>query len=103
MVGAGTGIAPFRSFWQERKVEMEMMQVPTGLNNRGWGELVLYFGCRQSKVDELYKNEIDELLRERVLTSYYGAYSREPSTRKVYLIKSFEFLLRVIIMVFFLF
>lgn len=84
MIGNGTGIAPFRSFWQERKVQMEMMQIPTGLNNKGWGEVVLYFGCRQSKLDELYINEIEELIKENVISSYNPAYSREPNLKKVF-------------------
>lgn len=83
MVGAGTGIAPFRSFWQERKIDMEMMPIPTGVNGNRWGEVVLYFGCRQFGLDELYRNEIDELIKDNVITSYYAAYSREPKSKKV--------------------
>ncbi len=83
MVGAGTGIAPFRSFWQERKIDMEMMQVPSGANGTGWGKLYLYFGCRQSKLDELYSNELEQLVKEKVITNLYLAFSREPSKRKV--------------------
>ena len=83
MVGAGTGIAPFRSFWQERKIDKEMMPVPTGINGNRWGEVVIYFGCRQFGLDELYRNEIDELVRDNVVTSYYAAYSREPNSKKV--------------------
>ena len=83
MVGAGTGIAPFRSFWQERKIDMEMMQVPSGINGTGWGKMYLYFGCRQSKVDELYSNELDQLVKEKVITTLYLAFSREPNKKKV--------------------
>ena len=79
MVGAGTGIAPFRSFWQERKVEMEMQPTPKD----GWGEVDLYFGCRQANLDELYKNEIDELIKDKVISCYYAAYSREKNIKKV--------------------
>ncbi len=77
MVGAGTGIAPFRSFWQERKVEMKMLPIPKG----GWGEVDLYFGCRQANLDELYKSEIDELIKDNVLSFYFAAYSREKNIK----------------------
>lgn len=84
MVGAGTGIAPFRSFWQERKIDMEMNPMPTGVNGKGWGEIILYFGCRHRGVDELYRGEIDALLKDGVISKYYPAYSRESSMRKYY-------------------
>jgi nitric-oxide synthase len=84
MVGAGTGIAPFRSFWEERKIDMETKRVPTGVNGQGWGEMVLYFGCRQRDTDELYRKEIDALVKEGVLTKLYSAYSREPGQKKCY-------------------
>jgi nitric-oxide synthase len=84
MVGAGTGIAPFRSFWQERKIDKEMSQDPDGVNGKGWGTMTLYFGCRQRVVDELYKNEIDQLTKESVINAVYFAYSRESGVRKTY-------------------
>lgn len=84
MVGAGTGIAPFRSFWQRIKHDRETMETPPPGENQGWGDVVIYFGCRQCRIDELYRNEIDCLLRKKILTSYYGAYSREPNLKKVF-------------------
>ena len=59
------------------------MRFNTGINNKGWGEVVLYFGCRQPGLDELYKNEIDEMIKDNVITSYHAAYSREPNSKKV--------------------
>ncbi len=84
MVCAGTGIAPFRSFWQERKIDKEMDKIPEGVNGRGWGRMSLYFGCRNKEVDELYMKEINQLVREGVINGYYPAYSREPSINKTY-------------------
>lgn len=78
MVGAGTGIAPFRSFWQER-----MIQSKKSSENYDFGEMYLYFGCRQQNVDDLYKNEIKQLINEKVISSYYTAFSREPNRKKV--------------------
>jgi len=46
-------------------------------------EMVLYFGCRQCRIDELYRSEIDKMIRKNIITSYYGAYSREPNLKKV--------------------
>ncbi|XP_074641396.1 nitric oxide synthase, salivary gland-like [Tubulanus polymorphus] len=79
MVGPGTGIAPFRSFWQQRKVDREMQ----GKLN-GWGRMTLYFGCRESNVDQLYKDEIEEAQRSGVLHAVYTAFSRETGTPKTY-------------------
>ena len=79
----GTGIAPFRSFWQERKIDKEMTQTPSGINGVGWGKMWLYFGCRQLNVDDLYKSEIEEMLAENVISTLYIAQSREPNKTKV--------------------
>ena len=80
MIGAGTGIAPFRSFWQQRKIDMEMTQKP---NESSWGEFTIYFGCRQSAQDQLYASEIEQLVKDKVISSYHVALSREPGQKKV--------------------
>ena len=49
MVGAGTGIAPFRGFIQERARLAELGK-PIGI-------MVLFFGCRDSDTEFLYKDE----------------------------------------------
>ncbi|XP_076435250.1 nitric oxide synthase-like [Babylonia areolata] len=84
MVGPGTGIAPFRSFWQQRKVDREMKTVPTHGEKRGWGEMRLYFGCRQRSVDNIYGEELNQMKADNVLTETYLALSREPGQPKVY-------------------
>lgn len=53
MVAAGTGIAPFRAFLQERG---RLSSV-----GREVGRMILFFGC-QSEVDYLYKQELEELI-----------------------------------------
>nr|CBV37021.3 nitric oxide synthase [Stramonita haemastoma] len=84
MVGPGTGIAPFRSFWQQRKIDREMNPVPMHGEIRGWGEMHLYFGCRQHIVDNIYRDELAMMKDEKVLTDFYVALSREPGQPKVY-------------------
>lgn len=85
MIGAGTGIAPFRSFWQEKKYEKEVMTLSVGSKHINLAEMYLYFGCRRKNVDELYKDEILEMVNEKVITSYHPAFSREPDMKKVFL------------------
>ena len=80
MIGPGTGVAPFRGFVQER-VAMARRTIEKngveGLND--WGKIYLYFGCRSSKKDFLYKEEWPEYA-----TELHGkfimrtAFSREP-------------------------
>jgi cytochrome P450/NADPH-cytochrome P450 reductase len=50
-VAAGTGIAPFRGFIQER-----VAMIAAG---RALAPAVLFFGCRDPEVDDLYRAELD--------------------------------------------
>lgn len=91
LIGAGTGIAPFRSFWLERKSEKTRLPRPTGINGNGWGDIILFFGCRNSQNDDLYSDEIKPLVKSNIINQYHVAYSREPNKpkvrRKIYFIK----------------
>ncbi|KAJ3603901.1 hypothetical protein NHX12_028642 [Muraenolepis orangiensis] len=75
LVGPGTGIAPFRSFWQQRQYDIENK----GLES---GSLVLVFGCRQSQMDHIYKEETIQAKNKEVFKELYTAYSREPGKPK---------------------
>ncbi|XP_066492723.1 nitric oxide synthase, inducible [Tiliqua scincoides] len=76
LIGPGTGIAPFRSFWQQRLYDLE--------KRVNGGGMTLLFGCRQSSLDHLYKEEMQEMKRRGILREVYTAYSREPGFPKVY-------------------
>lgn len=71
MVGPGTGIAPFRSFIQERAVN--------GATGRSW----LFFGDQHSVTDFLYQNELEKYQKDKVLTKLETAFSRD-TEQKVY-------------------
>lgn len=71
MVGPGTGIAPFRSFLEERKA--------TGGKGKNW----LFFGDQHASCDFLYSEELDGYLKDGTLTKLDTAFSRDQS-EKVY-------------------
>ncbi|KAL6080194.1 Sulfite reductase [NADPH] flavoprotein alpha-component [Balamuthia mandrillaris] len=70
MIGPGTGIAPFRAFLQER------------IAKEATGENMLYFGCRYSSCDFLYRDEFKALEKAGKLT-LRTAFSRDQK-QKVY-------------------
>lgn len=47
------------------------------------GKAYLYFGCRQSGVDNIYAREIEAAKKEGAITGYHVALSREPGKLKV--------------------
>uniref|UniRef100_A0A2K5CDV4 Nitric oxide synthase n=1 Tax=Aotus nancymaae TaxID=37293 RepID=A0A2K5CDV4_AOTNA len=77
LVGPGTGIAPFRSFWQQRLHDSQHKGV------RG-GRMTLVFGCRRPDEDHIYLEEMLEMARKGVLHAVHTAYSRLPGKPKVY-------------------
>ncbi|MGH0145570.1 UNVERIFIED_CONTAM: hypothetical protein FKN15_018663 [Acipenser sinensis] len=77
LVGPGTGIAPFRSFWQQRLYEIEHQ-------GKKPKELVLVFGCRQAEFDHIYKEEMEEAKCKGAFSGIYTAYSREEHSSKMY-------------------
>ncbi|XP_066533388.1 nitric oxide synthase, inducible-like [Hoplias malabaricus] len=77
LIGAGSGIAPFRSFWQQRFHDMKM----TGLKQ---SLMMLVFGCRDADTDHLYKEETMVMKENGTLKSITPAYSRQAGCPKVY-------------------
>lgn len=71
MVGPGTGLAPFRSFIQDRI-----------LTGQDYGESVLFFGCRRSDQDYLYGPVLENWNAEGKI-KLFTAFSREGKA-KVY-------------------
>ena len=86
LVGTGTGIAPLRSFWQQRVSDMNNKSPPKSAitGRRQWGDIRLFFGCRNPFLDDIYRNEIEEAVRSKVLRSVATAYSREKGKPKQY-------------------
>lgn len=77
MVAAGTGIAPFRAFLQERERLSKM--------GREIGRTILFFGCRNEKKDFLYARELQEWASMPEMNlSVITAFSRPDEGDKVY-------------------
>jgi sulfite reductase (NADPH) flavoprotein alpha-component len=71
MIGAGTGVAPYRAFLQEREAR--------GAAGRSW----LFFGDRNFHTDFLYQTEWQGWLKEGVLGRLNVSFSRDQA-EKVY-------------------
>ena len=71
MIGPGTGIAPFRSFIEERDA--------SGASGRNW----LFFGDQHFESDFLYQTEIQNYLQIGTLTKVDVAFSRD-QPQKIY-------------------
>ncbi|KAJ5324424.1 hypothetical protein N7476_003024 [Penicillium atrosanguineum] len=77
MVGAGTGLAPFRAFLSER---CQVQKIGKEI-----GQMILFFGCRSPDEDFIYRDELEEMQKAlgdklRLVT----AFSRQEGTPRRY-------------------
>ena len=77
LVGPGTGIAPFRAFWQELEYKAKHR------NGTKLPEVVLYTGCRSPQEDFLFQDEIQKCHGQGILSKVYCAFSRARGRPKV--------------------
>jgi cytochrome P450/NADPH-cytochrome P450 reductase len=75
MIGAGTGIAPYRGFLAERAAHAAAGTI--------LGPALLLFGCRHPQADLLYGDELTELATA-AQTQLACAFSRVPGLSRVY-------------------
>lgn len=75
MVAAGTGMAPFRGFLQERATMLEQ-GVPIGPS-------MFFFGCREPELDYLYGDEM-QAFEQAGVTQLHVAFSRRPNQGRTF-------------------
>ncbi|MGZ8935693.1 MAG: sulfite reductase subunit alpha, partial [Methylobacter sp.] len=69
MVGPGTGIAPFRAFLQEREYRTA--------SGKNW----LFFGDRNAATDFIYREELETMQKNGLLTRLDLAFSRDQEAK----------------------
>merc|ERR1719240_2608067 len=70
MSGLGTGIAPMRSFVQDRAYTKKVL-------GREVGPMILFYGCRHDREEFFYKEEWAQHMKDGVLTKLINAFSHD--------------------------
>jgi sulfite reductase (NADPH) flavoprotein alpha-component len=70
MAGLGTGIAPMRSFVQDRYYKKTVL-------GKEVGPMILFYGCRHEREEFFYKEEWEKYKKSGVLTELVAAFSHD--------------------------
>ncbi|KAJ2082129.1 hypothetical protein H4R24_001825 [Coemansia sp. RSA 988] len=79
MVGPGTGVAPFIGFLEQRADEIEKTHISV---MHTLPSTWLFFGCRSSTDDYLFRDQIEHHLDRKVLSRLSLCFSRDPVARE---------------------
>merc|ERR1712070_277003 len=71
MSSLGTGIAPMRSFVQDRVYKKNVL-------GKMVGPMILFYGCRHEKEEFFYKDDWAQYRQYGVLTHLVNAFSHDP-------------------------
>lgn len=63
--------------------DTEKLSKVLALKQKQWGTMALYFGCRRSDMDYIYKEELKKAQVTGALSEVHVALSREPGQPKV--------------------
>lgn len=77
MIAAGTGLAPFRGFIQDRAIALR--------EGAPLAPATLFFGCRGPGLDDMYRDELDNFEKEGVVT-VVRAFSRARGAPQKYVV-----------------
>lgn len=78
LIGPGTGVSPFIGFLEEREY------LKKNSSDLKFGQLWLFYGCRDPKLDFIYEKELRYFESEKVITHLKVAYSRIDTTNVHY-------------------
>ncbi|KAI9594384.1 hypothetical protein BDF19DRAFT_423475 [Syncephalis fuscata] len=91
LVGPGTGVAPFIGFlahrMEQRRLRLSMgglTRVPRLEVDAAYGPIHLFYGCRDDRLDFLYKDELDQAKSSGALAELILAVSRRPEHGRRY-------------------
>lgn len=76
LIGPGTGVSPFIGFLEERELLKESNK------DVKFGDVYLYFGCRNPKLDFIYEEDLNNFLAKGTLTKLFTAFSRVDSEHR---------------------
>ncbi|KAF4826628.1 Bifunctional cytochrome P450/NADPH--P450 reductase [Colletotrichum tropicale] len=77
MIAAGTGLAPFRGFIQDRAIALR--------KGAPLAPAILFFGCRGPELDDMYRDELSNFEKEGVVT-VVRAFSRARGASHKYVV-----------------
>lgn len=78
MVGPGTGVVPFVGFMQDKEMLLAKNK------EEAFGHTYLFFGCRRSTSDFIYREELNRFKEENILNDLFLAFSRDNYEKRVY-------------------
>jgi sulfite reductase alpha subunit-like flavoprotein len=90
LICTGAGVAPVRAFWQERARRLHQQAIDnaesaSGGADKASSDFIVIYGCkRRDDGSWLFRDEMEAMNQQKVITSLKVAFSRESATPRQY-------------------